>query len=267
MYYLHKIQLWNNFAFLITSSTPSLKNIAQISSHSFWPNHLIVTIFRTQYLPCSISEKYCTHFKPFFLIESASFSPYSTLQFVRSLPTSIFVQKVGVHMLQNEHQWYYSEGFERTKIFSSSSIQVTKVNASQYPLRAKSLDIHKSYLTHTMSQIHQCMKFLNSCNFLCKALNMLRSLRRGTGWVWDLEEAGPTGLHKPLYQGENWSTNTSGVCNTNSQVLWGHLATFQKLGFAKNTRTFYTNLLLRWQCGASFSKLDERNQKAHTSVE
>jgi hypothetical protein len=67
-------------------------------------------------------------------------------------------------------------------------LQVTKVNASQYPLRAKSLDIHKSYLTHTMSQIHQCMKFLNSCNFLCKALNMLRSLRRGTGWVWALKK-------------------------------------------------------------------------------
>ena len=32
-------------AFLIISSTPSLKNIAQISSHSFWPNQFIFIVF------------------------------------------------------------------------------------------------------------------------------------------------------------------------------------------------------------------------------
>ena len=33
------------FAFLIISYTPSLENIAQILSHSFWPNQLTFTIF------------------------------------------------------------------------------------------------------------------------------------------------------------------------------------------------------------------------------
>ena len=32
-------------AFLIISSTPSLKNIAQISSHSLWLSQLIFTVF------------------------------------------------------------------------------------------------------------------------------------------------------------------------------------------------------------------------------
>ena len=32
--------------FLNISSTPSLKNIAQISNHSLWPNQLIFTVFR-----------------------------------------------------------------------------------------------------------------------------------------------------------------------------------------------------------------------------
>jgi hypothetical protein len=31
---------------LIISSTPSLKNIAQVSSHSLWPNQLIFTVSR-----------------------------------------------------------------------------------------------------------------------------------------------------------------------------------------------------------------------------
>ena len=33
-------------AFLIISSTPSLKNIVQISNHSFWRDQLIFIIFR-----------------------------------------------------------------------------------------------------------------------------------------------------------------------------------------------------------------------------
>ena len=33
-------------AFLIISSTPSMKNVAQVSTHSIWLNQLIVTIFR-----------------------------------------------------------------------------------------------------------------------------------------------------------------------------------------------------------------------------
>ena len=33
------------FAFLIISSTPSLKGIAQFSSHSLWPNQLIFIVF------------------------------------------------------------------------------------------------------------------------------------------------------------------------------------------------------------------------------
>jgi hypothetical protein len=36
----------NQPASLIVSSTPSLKNIAQISSHSFWQNQLIFTVLR-----------------------------------------------------------------------------------------------------------------------------------------------------------------------------------------------------------------------------
>jgi hypothetical protein len=89
--------------------------------------------------------------------------------------------------------------------------------------------------------MHEISEFLQ---FSEQGFENVEELKRG--WMsLGLEEAGPTGLHKPLYQEENWSTNTSGVCNTNSQVLCGHLATFQKLGFAKNTRTFYTNLLLR----------------------
>lgn len=35
-----------------------------------------------------------------------------------------------------------------------------------------------------------------------------------------LEEAGPTGLHKPLYPGGIWSTNTFGVRNTNSNKFF-----------------------------------------------
>lgn len=62
-------------AFVITSSTQNLKNIAHISSHSFWSYQLISAV-----------------------------SPYSALQFVRSIPTSIFVQKVGIYMLQNERR-------------------------------------------------------------------------------------------------------------------------------------------------------------------
>ena len=41
---------WNKcmkqLAFLIISTTPFLENIAQISSHWFWPNQLIFIIFR-----------------------------------------------------------------------------------------------------------------------------------------------------------------------------------------------------------------------------
>lgn len=32
--------------FLVISSTPLLENIAQVSSHSFWPNQHIFIIFR-----------------------------------------------------------------------------------------------------------------------------------------------------------------------------------------------------------------------------
>ena len=35
----------NQLAFLIISSTPSLKNIAQISIHYIWPNKLIFSVF------------------------------------------------------------------------------------------------------------------------------------------------------------------------------------------------------------------------------
>ena len=37
-------------AFLIIPSPTYLKNIAQISSHSFWPNQLIFTVFYTSTL-------------------------------------------------------------------------------------------------------------------------------------------------------------------------------------------------------------------------
>ena len=52
-------------AFLIISSTPSLKNIAQISNHS-WPNQLIFTIFlnRFEQKPSkSVSSKMYLAFK------------------------------------------------------------------------------------------------------------------------------------------------------------------------------------------------------------
>ena len=38
-------KIMKQLAFLIVSFTPCLKNIAQISSHSFWPNQLNFTVF------------------------------------------------------------------------------------------------------------------------------------------------------------------------------------------------------------------------------
>ena len=40
-------------AYIIISSTPSLKNIAQISSHSFWPDQAISIIFHIHILHAS----------------------------------------------------------------------------------------------------------------------------------------------------------------------------------------------------------------------
>ena len=42
--YLYATKLWNNLH-SSSSSTPSLENIAQFSSHSFWTNQLIFTVF------------------------------------------------------------------------------------------------------------------------------------------------------------------------------------------------------------------------------
>ena len=54
--YLHETKIMEQLASLIISSPPSLKNIAQISRHSFWPNQLIFAVFRISTL--SILKNY-----------------------------------------------------------------------------------------------------------------------------------------------------------------------------------------------------------------